>query len=220
MPRFSEDKKTAWPLIVVGILTLLGLALRLHQYGSSLLGDELSTLWIVKNPDSNLFDLVSGDAEITPPLYFLLAKLSTGFGSAPELVRLPALVAGTACIPMIWLLGKRTVGQMAGLIAAALMTLSPFMIFFSGNGRGYTLMLALLIGSTLAMLAGSRTGRVRWWVVYGALSCLAVYTHYTALFFLLAQFIWLLWSERESWRPALIANIGAALLFLPCCLRS
>lgn len=208
--------KARWPLILVGVLTAIAFALRLHQYGLSLLGDEMSTLWIVKgNGDAGVIDAVRSDAEISPPLYFLLAKLATGLGSSPELVRLPALIAGTACVPMIYLLGLRTVGRVPGLIAAALMTLSPFMIFFSGSGRAYTLMLALLIGSTLAMLAATRTGRVRWWVAYALLSCLAMYSHYTAMFVLFAQLVWLLWAEPGARKPALIANAGAALLFLP-----
>lgn len=208
--------KQRWPILIVGLLTALAFGLRLHQYGLSLLGDELSTLWIVENHDlGGTLQTVAGDAEITPPLYFVLAWFATKFGSAPELVRLPALISGTACVPLIYLLGLRTVGRIPGLFSAALMTLSPFMIFFSGSGRAYTLLLALLIGSTLAMLAAARTGRIRWWVAYGLLSCLAVYSHYTAAFVLLAQFIWLLWAEPEARRPAAIANIGAALLFLP-----
>ena len=66
--------KARWPLILVGVLTVAGFALRLHQYGLSLLGDEMSTLWVVRN--NGLFDtikVVISDAEITPPLYFVLA---------------------------------------------------------------------------------------------------------------------------------------------------
>jgi len=208
--------KARWPLILVAALTALAFALRLDQFGSSLLGDEMSTLWIVSdNGPAGVIDLVSSDAEISPPLYFLFAWLSTQLGSAPELVRLPALVAGTACVPVIYVLGLRTVGRAAALIAAALMALSPFMVFFSGSGRAYTLMLLLLMASTLAMLAARRTGRTRWWFAYGLASALAMYTHYTALFVLLAQFIWLLWAFPAGRRPALLANAGAAALFLP-----
>mgnify|MGYP006387556443 FL=1 len=49
--------RARWPWIVVGVLTLIGLLLRLHDYGQSLVGDELSTLWIVEN--HNLADTVS-----------------------------------------------------------------------------------------------------------------------------------------------------------------
>ena len=61
-------------LIFVGLVTAAGFALRLHQYGQSMMGDEMSTLWIVQNHGlSGVISQVSGDAEITPPLSFLLS---------------------------------------------------------------------------------------------------------------------------------------------------
>ena len=145
--------RARWPWIVVGVLTLIGLLLRLHDYGQSLVGDELSTLWIVEN--HNLADTVSfvkGDGEITPPLYFILAWLATRLGDSPELVRLPAMVAGVVSIPLMYELGLRTAGKWSGLASAAIFTCSPFMIYFSANGRAYSIMTLFLIGSTLAML--------------------------------------------------------------------
>ena len=56
-------------------------------------------------------------AEITPPLSFLLVWLRTRLGHSPELLRLPSLIAGTATIPIVYLVGVRTVGRMAALVA-------------------------------------------------------------------------------------------------------
>ena len=205
-----------WVGLAVAGITLLGFALRLARYQQSVLGDELSTLYIVDGRSlSEMVGYVSGDAEISPPLYFLLSWLTTKLGSAPELVRLPSLIAGTLSIPLTYLVGARAVGRPAGLVAAAVMALSPFMIFYSADGRGYAVALALLLGSTLAMLVGVRTGRSRWWVAYGALSLLAMYTHYTAAFVLIAQLGWLLWAHPDAHRPALIANAFAAAFYLP-----
>ncbi len=46
----------------------------------------------------------------------------------------------------------RTVGRRAALVAAALTALSPFLIFYSAEARGYELMIALVLVSTLALL--------------------------------------------------------------------
>ena len=145
----------------------------------------------------------------------MLAWLSTKLGSAPELLRLPSMIAGTLSIPLVYLLGARAVSRSAGLIAAAVMALSPFMIFYSGDGRTYAVAIALLLGTTLAMLAAARAGRARWWVLYGVLTALAMYTHYTSAFILGAQLLWLLWAHPEARRPALVANLGAVVLFAP-----
>ena len=155
------------------------------------------------------------NAEITPPLYFAASWLTTQIGHSPELVRAPSLVAGAASIPLIYLLGLRTVGRPAALVATALTTFSPFMIYYSAEARGYALMMALVLLSTLAMLIAVENGRARWWVVYAVASCAAVYTHYTAVFALGAQFLWLLWAHPEARRFALLANLGALVAFLP-----
>lgn len=205
-----------WVILAVAVLTALGFALRLARYEQTVFGDELSTLYGVSGRSlSEVMSYVSGDAEISPPLYFILAWLASKLGSAPELIRLPSLVAGTASIPLVYLVGARAINRPAGLIAAGVMALSPFMIFYSADGRGYAVTIALLLGSTLAMLAGARTGRWGWWVAYGAFSVLAAYAHYTAVFPLAAQLLWLLWAHPEARRPALIANAAAALLYLP-----
>jgi 4-amino-4-deoxy-L-arabinose transferase-like glycosyltransferase len=145
----------------------------------------------------------------------VLGWLSLKVGPDPEWVRLPSLLAGTATIPLVYLLGLRTVGRAAGMIGAALIALAPFMIYYSAEARGYALMMAFVTLSTLAMLLAVDRGRARWWVVYGLASCAAVYTHYSCVLVLGAQFVWLLWAHSEARRPALITNVAAAVLYLP-----
>ncbi|MGA7397608.1 MAG: glycosyltransferase family 39 protein [Solirubrobacterales bacterium] len=202
--------------LLLFLITLVGVVLRLIRYGEPVTGDELSTLWIVTNNGlGGTVELVRGDAEITPPLSFILSWFAVQLGSAPELIRLPSLLAGIAAIPLTCLLGVKTVGLRAGLVGAAVMALSPYLTYFSANGRGYTVLILLLLGSTLTMLKADETGRVRWWVAYAVLSCLAMYSHYTAVFILLAQFLWLFFLRTESRKASVIACAGAALFYLP-----
>lgn len=207
------SKRWAWGILAVVVVG--GLLLRLARYSDSVLGDELSTLFATDRSLGATLSFVAGDGEISPPLYFVLAWLSGQLGSGAELVRLPALIAGVGAIPLTYAVGARTVGRGAGLIAATVMALSPFMIFYSTDGRAYTLAIALLLGSTLAMLAAVEGGGRRWWVLYAALSCLAMYSHYTSAFVLVAQLLWLAWAYPRALRAALVANLGAALLFFP-----
>lgn len=203
-------------MLLVSALVGLGLAIRLSVAGESLFADELSTYWIIER--HGLFGALStvhSNAEITPPLYFVLSWLTTQIGSAPELVRAPSLVAGMATIPMVYLLGLRTVGRPAALVATALTTFSPFMIYYSAEARAYGLMMGLVVLSTLAMLLAVDGGRDRWWIVYSIASCAAVYSHYTCVFLLGAQLLWLLWAHPEARPPAILANLGALLAFLP-----
>ena len=152
------DRLSPFAWIVAG-LTVLGFALRLATFDQSLYADELSTYWIVH--DHSLGDVLSSvrsNDEISPPLYFVLSWLTLKIGGDPEWVRLPSLIAGTVTIPLVYLVGARTLNRTAATIAAALMTLSPFMIYYSVEARTYALMLALLTLSTLALVLAVEGG--------------------------------------------------------------
>lgn len=205
-----------WAPLSVVALTAIGFLLRLAQFDQSLLADELSTYWIIR--DNSLGAVLSdihSDYEITPPLYFALAWLSDQIGSGPEWVRLPSLIAATATIPLLYMVGARTVGRTAALLATAIFALSPFMIYYAGEARSYALMVALLTASTLALLIALESGRRRWWVLHAVCAAGAMLSHYTAAFPLAAQFAWAVWAHREALRPLIAANLGAVVLFSP-----
>ncbi len=179
--------------------------------GQDLFADELATYWIVStNNLSGVVDTVSTTAEISPPLGFMLSWLGSRISLDPEFVRLPALIAGIATIPLVYAVGARTVGRGAALTAATLTTLSPFMIFYSAEARGYGVMMALVLLSTLALLLACDRGGARWWALYAVCVALAAYTHYTSVFVLGGQFAWALWTQPQARKPLLISTAVAA----------
>src|SRR4051794_13303289 len=197
-------------------LTLLAAVLRIELARQSLFADELSTYWIVAQHGlGDVVSIVHTNAEITPPLFFVLSWLGAQVSHAPEWIRSPSVIAGVATVPLVWALGRRTVGKHAALVAAALVTLSPFMQYYGSEARGYALAMALVVLSTLAMLLAVDGGRRRWWVVSALASAGAMYSHYTVAFALVAQLAWVLWAYPEARKAALLANVGAAVLFLP-----
>src|SRR3954447_3885651 len=212
----ARPRALSLSLAVVAALTVLGLAIRIANFDQSLLGDELSSYWVIKGHSfGHMLSILRSDAEITPPLFFVFAWLSSKLGSNPDLIRLPSLIAGTATIPLVYVLGSRTVGRTAGLIGAAVMALSPYMIYYSVEARSYAVMIALVTASTVALLAALRTGRGRWWAIYAACSLGAVSSHCTCRFPLAAQCLWVLWAHREAFRPLLVANLAVLIGFAP-----
>lgn len=197
-------------------LTALGFVLRVVNLGQGLFGDELSTAWIVSGHSlGHVLHAIRGNDEITPPLYFVLAWASSKLGSNPDLLRLPSLVAGTASIPLIYALGVRTVGRGAGVLAAAIMAISPFLTYYGTEARSYALMIALVICAALALLNAIDTGSRGWWAAYALASAAAMYTHYTSGFALAAAAIWGLWACPQHRRQIIAANAVAFLLFVP-----
>ena len=213
--RRAVDRPWAAPFVVAG-LVVLGGAVRLALARQDLFADELATYWIASTRSARgVVDTVASTAEITPPLSFLLSWLTTQGPSDPTLVRVPALVAGIASIPLVYLVGLRTVGRGAALLAAALATFSPFMAYYAAEARGYGVLMALLLVSTLALLLAVEDGRRRWWVLYAVAVAMAAYTHYTAVFVLAAQLAWAARVHPHRRRPLLLATAGAVLLYLP-----
>ena len=190
--------------------------LRLSVAQQDLFADELATYWVVTTRSlSGLVRTITTTAEITPPFSFMLSWFTAKLGHSPVMIRLPALVAGIASIPLVYAVGVRTVGRGAALVATALTTLSPFMIYYSAEARGYGVLMALLLLSTLCLLQGVDSDGRRWWVGYGFFVLLAAYTHYTALFVLAAQFGWVFWVYRGKRWPLVVSTAVAVVAYLP-----
>jgi 4-amino-4-deoxy-L-arabinose transferase-like glycosyltransferase len=213
--RTAAHRSPPWALLALTGFTLLGAGIRIAELGQSLFGDERYTYAVVAGRSfAGVWHEVY-TTSITPPLDYWLAWLALHLGSAPSLIRLPSLLAGTALIPLLFVLGRRLGGNLAGLVAAAVAALSPFAIFYSTEGRAYEVMLLLVAVSTLALLRALDTGRRRWWVLHAVSACAAMWSHYTALFVLIVQAAWALWTHRERWRPIVAAEAAAVVGFLP-----
>jgi hypothetical protein len=201
-------------IIAVGLLTALALILRLADVGQSLYGDERYTYAVVDRSFGAVWHQVY-TTSITPPLDYWLAWLALRLGHAPSLIRLPSLLAGTALVPLLFLLGRRVGGAAAGLVAAGIIALSPFAIFYSTEGRAYEVMVFLVALSTYALLQATAGRGRRWWVVYAFAACGAMWSHYTALFVLVVQAAWSLWARPGHRRALVAASVAAAIGWLP-----
>jgi hypothetical protein len=204
-------------IAIVAGLTLVGLALRLRSVGNSLFGDELSTYSIITGHSlGSIWNTLNGHSvDLEPPLYSTLAWVAERLGSSAELLRLFSLLAGTATIPLTYRLGVWTVGRAAAVSGAALVALSPFLIFYSTEARGYALVVFLVLASTVALLEAIRSNRVGWWGAYAILACASMYGHYSAVFVLIAQFLWALSAHPDRRRGLIAANVATGIGFVP-----
>ena len=206
-------------LVLVAVVTVAGFLLRWPSFNDSLTGDEVSTFYIVNGHSlARVVSLIYSGQESTPPLYFLLAWLTKGwFGSAhmAQGIRLVPLVTGTAAIPLTFVLGLLTVGRRAALVGATCVACSPFMIVFSTQARTYMLVLFLCLVSSICLLRAIDTNRFAWWAGYATSSCAVVYSHYSAVFFLVAQFAWAFFAAPRARKAVILSNVAAIIGFLP-----
>jgi hypothetical protein len=73
-----------------------------------------------------------------------------GLGDSAARVRAFSAFTGTLTVPVLYLLGRRLVGRNVGLLAAFLLSISPFHVRFAQETRMYTL---LTLNAALALLA-------------------------------------------------------------------
>ena len=193
--------------------------LRLPSFTDSLFGDELATYFVVTDRSlGDVVNLLQGNSvtgDLSPPLFFMVASLTDGLGGDPESLRLASLIAGLAAIPLTYVLGIWAAGRPAGLVAAAIIALSPFLIYYTTEARAYGLTLLLVLLSTLALLRAVDTMSVWWWVAYALCSCAAIYTHYTPIYVLAAQFAWAFFARPSARLPLIVSNLAVAIAYLP-----
>lgn len=167
--------------------------------------------------------------DIHPPLYYYLLHFWVLiFGTREFALRFLSLIFGVLTVPLIYGVGRRLLGQGSGLLAAALVAISPLFLWYSQEARMYTLVVALGLLSTylLLLIMGGVRRRALIWSAYVVCGVIAVYTHFYAFFVLIFQLLfllswWALWSRgqiRKRW-PALagglLCQLTVLLAYLP-----
>jgi mannosyltransferase len=213
-PWTRRHARLAWA--AVAGLSVLALGVRLPLMSDSLFGDELFAYSEVRVADPlGVVRSVTKSIEVTPPLFFILAWASTKLGDPTVWVRLPSLLAGVGLIPLLYLLGRQTVGALPGVLAAALAAVAPSAVHFSAEARPYAMLMFGVALSTYALVRAVGNGRRRWWLVYAGATLAVIYTHYTGILALGAQAAWAAWRHPRSRKRLAAANASALLLFLP-----
>jgi 4-amino-4-deoxy-L-arabinose transferase-like glycosyltransferase len=167
---------------------LAGAVLRFWQLGrQSFWYDEVVTAGLMR---SSLRGMLHGvhAGESSPYLYYVLAWCWAKVAGTSEVgLRSFSALVGTAAIPVTYGAGQVLVSRRAGVLAAALVAFSPFLIWYSQEARAYSLF--VLAGSlTLLTFARAWANPSRRGLVYWAIaSALALWTHYFAFFLVGAE---------------------------------
>jgi mannosyltransferase len=201
-------------LILLVAVVVIGATLRLASItAQSLWVDEATTAHEMHLSLGALLHAVRVD-ETTPPLYFLLAWVwAKVFGSGELGLRLFSACLGIALIPLAYGCARELVSRRAGVVAAALVAVNPFMIWYSQEARSYALFAVFSAASFLFCARAWRDPTSRnlgWWAAFSAL---AVLTHFFAGFLILPEALLLVVRVGRAQRRGLIlafAVIAAA----------
>jgi len=172
---------------IIGALTALALCLRLYRLNNGLWLDEILTMVDFARPP--LRQIISSFGNQNQHmLYSVLSHISMSiFGEQAWSLRLPAALFGAATIPVLFVTGRRMVGEREALFSCALITVSYHHIWFSQNARGYSGLLLFTLLSTWLWIEALERGRWRWWVGYAVASTAGLWIHMTLIFVVAAQ---------------------------------
>jgi uncharacterized membrane protein len=203
--------------VFLAVILLIAVVLRVIDLGHSFWGDEDITVHLVREPLWTLVRHGIPGSESTPPVYYVGEWFWAHiFGFSEFAVRTFTALIGVATVPVAYAIGLELRGRRAGLILAALVAVSPFMVWFSQDARAYGLAV-LLIGVGLLFFAQAlRTASSRSLWLWGVASAAALATHYFAIFVVVPEAVALLLlreTRSRSVRPiALVAAIWVVLV--------
>ncbi len=143
-------------------------------------------------------------------LYYFLAKLWSALGTSEWSFRSLSVIFSIGTIPVVAEIGKRLYSRRGGIIAAALLTVHVFAVYYAREARSYSLVLFLVALSWLQLTNLVRNWSGRNWFLFCLISVLEVYAHFVAGFNIAAQLISILFLApgRERFRQAFFASLA------------
>ena len=199
--------KVTWttPWLWVAGLTILAFFLRRFHLGAeSLWFDEADIVAQARQPLGNLLESFSRAGE-NGPLYTLMLHFWIGlydgvpevaramhlvFGSSYEApVRGLAMLFGTAAIPAMYALARRTGGTTLGIISATLLSINPFHLWYSQDAKMYTLLVLMTLLTTWLYMLALERNNVQLWAAYVVATWIMLTSHSLSGLVLLAQIV-------------------------------
>ncbi|MEA2312987.1 MAG: mannosyltransferase [Solirubrobacteraceae bacterium] len=201
---------------IVAGFTVGGIVLRLLAWRGIWL-DEATSIKQARMPfGAMLHDL--GTTDVHPPLHYAVLWLTVRvFGYGEIAVRLPSLIAASALIPLLYVIGRDVYDRRAGLTAAGLATIAPFAVWYADEARMYAFFMLFALLAAWMQIRILRDGRARDCAAYVAAAVALIYTQYFGLLLIGAQqlvFAAALWSRRRD-RAALRLGLVAWGAWLP-----
>jgi uncharacterized membrane protein len=181
--------------------TILALAAALRCYRPAREGLWLDEAMSVRFARLGLPDILAMPParEFNPPLYYALLHFWVRlWGEGDAAVRALSIVLGVAAVAGAYCLGRRLLGEEAGLVAALLLATCPYHVYYSQEARFYALLVALTLFVLDAFVRVILGGGRRAQAAYVILSVLLFYTHAHAVFVLAVPVVYVLIEYARS----------------------
>jgi 4-amino-4-deoxy-L-arabinose transferase-like glycosyltransferase len=109
------------------------------------------------------------------------------FGTSEVALRSLSAIAGAATVPLVYAIGRTLASRRIGLVAAALVATSPYLVFYSQEARAYALLMLLSTAAVLCCARAIRRPEPRPVALWAVVSFASIATHYFAVFLWLGE---------------------------------
>jgi uncharacterized membrane protein len=200
------------PTLLVGIvLFVVALLLRFYNLGGqSLWLDEGSTWQTIQQGWGILLAELFSPVSAYPLYHVLLKGWAILAGESEWALRFPSAVAGAAAVVALYVTALecgrakegepqwRLEGSSYPLVAAVLMLVSPFAIWYAQEVKVYSLFLLIATLCVWAFLRALRVQTQRAWLLYGGIALTSVFVHRFAILLLIAAYAALLLVQGDE----------------------
>ena len=147
---------------------MLALLLRIPGLSRGLFTDEAYSLALAQRGFGQMLACSATKPNGTPyPI--VLWPLIRIFGTDVTVLRLPAVLAGTASVPAMWWAARQFAAPAVALLAAGLLAINPMAIWYSQDARSYAFVVLTVCLAFGALPRALDRGAGRWaWVGYVA----------------------------------------------------
>ncbi len=213
--RFQSWLAAGWAVpVALPLLMLLSLWFRTRELHAGFWIDEGISVGIAHEHWTSIPHLLRQDG--SPPAYYMLLALWIRvFGDTERATHALSLVFGIACIPLAYFAARGVFHRTAGLIAAVLAALDPFLTYYAQETRMYELESFLSIVVAWSYVEAILRAKRRWLPVFVVATALLAYSHNWGLFLCVGLAAATLLAARERLKLFAVAAAAVAVLYLP-----
>jgi mannosyltransferase len=195
------------------IILLVAALLRFHNLGEqSYWNDEGNTLRLVGRALPDL--IAAAGRDIHPPGYYLLLKAWHSLtGDTEFALRAFSALCGLLTVACVYQLGKLLFAAGAGVVAAFLLAINSFSVYYGQEARMYALLALVAVAALLALSRWLLHQKPAAALLLALLNALGLYVHYSYPFLMLGQgLVFLLYLARRRNRASLLTFIALNLI--------
>ena len=146
------------------------------------------------------------------PIYYLYLK---PFAQCSDLIlRLTSVIPSVIAIPVMYLLGKEY-SEKAGVFAATITAVLPFLVYYSQEVRFYSLLFLLSALTLLFAVKIIKNNCAKYRIFYTASACTVIFTHVLGFIYIITLTAYLIYKTRKINIKYFIFGVFILILALP-----